>query len=202
MAGTNITRLGPSATPRRQITFSPKSESIEPVLLTPVQIAGGLWLVRWTSNYTGAFLVYRDGKLLGVTHVKRFHVFVQDDDEAPLIEVLPDSTPTPVTAFSARLELRFSRVAGAVKYTVEQLEGGSWVNKANIREDGRSVYEYRSDVVSDDTTHQFRVSAVDADGQSSTPATVSKHLIRHPDPPDVSIEYDLATGKMAIEGMA
>lgn len=113
-----------------------------------------------------------------------------DEEEPPVLEVY-DSTETSATSelYPPWYVLQWRGSTAVKQYRVEQYVGSAWVTLGSLRENGSGYYQYPTEAQQDVTTIQFRVIAIDIEGNESEAATLSVFNIRHPDPPRVSMSY-------------
>jgi len=158
---------------------------------------------KFTFSGTAPYRVYLDGVLLtdnpmdgdtpdgATTDNDYFIIEHSDSQEPPAIELLDaDDTGTPLTLTHPPFcTLQWRSVDYADRYRVDLYTGGSWVEQAIVIEDGRGYYQYTSDALTDCTTHQYRVVAVDASANESAPISCDILVVRNPPPPSISVSY-------------
>jgi hypothetical protein len=163
----------------------------------PLRLARNCWRLQWTSTEaTPSYRVYVDGALVqsGARDWIDIPVGVGD---TPVVEVFDDeSTPTE-GAFPGWLLLFWQSASGVESYRIEEYSGGDWVARRTLLADGRLYYRYRTAVLADDTTHQWRVVPVQG-GNDGTPLSFSALVVRHPDAPTASYSYDAGTGLVTV----
>jgi hypothetical protein len=108
--------------------------------------------------------------------------------EEPIVEVLDRDCQIPAVAFPGRLDVHWRGDAAADHYRVEQFVSSVWTLQDTLPESGKGAYTWRSAWLEDETSHQFRVIAVD--GNPGTAAEVSALMVRHPDAPRVAIAWN------------
>jgi len=113
-----------------------------------------------------------------------------DAEEPPVLEIL-DATETTSTTelFPPWYLLQWRGNTTAAQYRVEQYVDGVWVRRGTVRESGLGYYQYPTEAQAEVGTVQFRVIAVDSEGNDSEAAALSVFNIRHPNPPSVSMAY-------------
>lgn len=105
---------------------------------------------------------------------------------SPFFEVTDqDCRPSP--AHPGRFDVHWRSVTGAVSYTVEEYVASVWTERATIADNGIGGFVWKSRWLEDATSHQFRVTAIDAGGNAATATTFTALMVRRPDPPTVSI---------------
>jgi len=162
-------------------------------------IGGGSWRISWTSDLGGSptFYVYRDGALISTQTEASIEIFVAVGESVHLevFDAEPAITPQP---FPTRLLVQWRDVPGATHYRIERYISAVWTTVGSVPEDGLSLYQWESDVLADDTSHDLRVVVVDTNGNESTATTLSALLVRHPDAPVWSSTYASGTKKITI----
>lgn len=163
----------------------------------PVQVGSNAWELSWSSDVSEPlYRVYRNGKL--VMQTRRSSVrFAMPVGECHMIEILDDVTEVAKKFGRPFARLGWNATAGATHYIIEQYVGGEWTLVAIVQETGKQRWHTYISALADDTTHQFRVTAVSKVG-AGTPTAVSYKLVRAPDPPYVDTSYDSGTGNVTI----
>jgi hypothetical protein len=118
---------------------------------------------------------------------------------APVFEVLDDPDEAPADGFPASSSLQWSRVADAASYRVEAYDGADWNEVASVDDDGGPYYRWDTGPLADAATHDFRVVAVGTNGVDGTAAPFAILMVRHPDPPAFTLEYDPGTGLITFD---
>ncbi len=166
----------------------------------PQQVGANLWRFTWTSDQMDPeYRVYLDGQLVSVQTAEQFDVKVEGE-VSPVLEVLDSEDDVPNDAFPPYLRLGWLPVSDAVRYLVQQYDGG-WVDVATLAaEADRAWYQYDTPGLADVTVHQWRVIPIDEAGNEGSALAFSVLMVRHPDPPDVTFTYDGAmAGTVTIE---
>ena len=158
-------------------------------------VGPGRWRLAWNGG-TPPYAIYRDGAKIGATRETAW-VFALAPGERPVIEVLEDSAEAP-PARPGRFLLTWHRVSGAERYRIEEKVSGTWTFRREVRDEGLEYLTYRTRWLEDDTTHEFRVMAIDAAGNQGTALALSGLMIRYPDPPPVSYSYDDQAGEVTV----
>lgn len=165
--------------------------------LTSTELARASYLIRWTSDLTKPlYHVYVGGVLIDTTRRNNLTLDLVEGDFAS-IEV-SDSGPLTPAGGEAFAELEWAAVPDTKQYRVEEFDGVSWAARSLINDDGSSQYAHRTLPISDETNAQFRVTAIGADGNESTPAAVTMSAPRHPAPPEVQYTYDDALHQITL----
>ncbi len=159
------------------------------VFQEPVEIGGGTWLVTWESTDPGPFYVWVDGVLRLTTHQRRAFIYGLEDDEPITLDVFTSAADTPATVKPARAEFTWEPSDVDTEcYRIEKFNGSVWKRVWVLPHDPAvTTYRWRTDTLADDTTHQFRVMAIDVDGNESSTTALTMNMIREPDPPNVTI---------------
>ncbi len=156
--------------------------------------ASWLHTLAGTANYE----IYKDGAVYDDNWADT-EIIIEDDnttpdlEEPPQIEVL-DSTDTATPQqllYPPNLELQWHRVTGAGVYVIERYISAAWTEIARVGADDYAEYlRYRTGVLADGTTHQFRVKAIDERGYSSDYVAFSVFQVCTPDVPRITATYN------------
>ena len=153
--------------------------------------------MSWTSSLaTPVYSVYRDGELIGTTTSESMRFFIAPG-EFPMFEVLDDSSD-PTYAAAGRIYLSWYSDPTANHYLVEEAPQGVYSTIATVLESGLGYQRYLTKWMSDGYDGKWRVTPVDAAGNSGTPLVFVVVQVRHPDVPRVSYSYSSVTGKVTI----
>ena len=152
------------------------------------------WLVSWTADGSGPFYLWVNGTLAEVTYATSALIPAQDGDSV-LVDVL-DTTAQPADTFPSRLTLGWYAVAGAQRYRIEEYVGAAWTARAKVRDDGLGYFTWRSRVLEDGETHQFRI--IPEGNVDGTAVSFSALMVRHPDAPDPSYSYAEGTRQVTV----
>lgn len=157
----------------------------------PQQIDAVTWRLPVTTDaFAPATLyVYRDGVLVDtvVTSTGRADLWLSvPAGTNPYYEVL-DEDCRRQPAHPGRFTVYWTGVSGAVSYTIEEFVASVWTERATVRDDGAGAFRWISRWLEDVATHQFRVSATDAAGNSSSTTSFSALMVRRPDIPDATV---------------
>jgi len=182
-----------------RVDHSPTVDELQ--MLEPEQLDGRTWRLSW--SYTGSadtFYLWLNGELAATTALQWFDVS-GDPGEPLVVEVFDDSTESPSPTYPSRMRLGWFASTGAPaasSYRIDQYIAAAWVKRAAIPEDGRGFYQWVTRSLDDDTSHQFRIVPVAANGNEGTPVSFTALMVRHPDEPDVAIAYSSSTRKLTI----
>ena len=164
--------------------------------LTPINVGGNAWRVRWSSGLTDpTFRVFVNGDLVNQTkHTS--HVVTLQTDEHAVIEVLDDADAFPTLAANVGMRLVWAAVADTKLYRLERFNG-SWATVAEIVDDGSGAYEWTTASLTD-TAHTYRVTAIGNDGNVGTPRALTFSAIHHPNRPDVTLTYNKGASEVVV----
>jgi len=179
--------------------------------LTNIERIGyGVWRFTWSG--TSPYRVYKDGrlvrgKMLGeddpyaeTTTNTSMTVSTDDNDQPPQVEVLDstDGTANQV-AYPPYASISWRGSEHADRYSIQEYSGGAWSEIASVRERGDAgYYLWQSQALTDCTTHQFRVFAVNDDDSESGEVDIDIEIVRNPATPDASYSYDSGTGNVTV----
>jgi len=168
-------------------------------MLAPRRLDFYTYQFRWSSDLaTPTFYVYAHGRYLGPTTAQRM-IFRCEPGQSLRVEVYDAFGDAPSFLHPDTIRLFWYAVASADHYLVEQYIDTSWESLAKVpHSDRENAYTWDSAQLADNTTHQFRVSAIDAAGNASTAVERSMLMVRHPDPPVAALSYNPATREPTI----
>lgn len=151
------------------------------------RVGRNAWRLTWSSDAAAGtlFRVVVNGREVAGTRLNH-HTVELADDESALVEVLDDDLPATL-GHSPRLQLEWAAVAGTREYLVEQSIAAVWTQVARVRQDHQTRIRWLSGPLADVTSHSFRVSAVGESNNTASPVTVTREIVRHPDPPRVTL---------------
>lgn len=163
-----------------------------------VRVDSRTWRLAWSSDLEDpVFYVWRDGRLVASTPDTSM-LFTAAVGESLLVEVLDDSTASPLAAWPSRARLEWRGAAGAERYRVEEYVSGEWTARDYVRDRGEGWFSWESRVLEDSASHQFRVTPVGANGNDGAPRTFTLLMVRVPDVPDVDFAYDSDSRKVTV----
>lgn len=185
--------------PRRTLVARSRVPVAILALLPPVHITGDLWLVRWSSQLSGPFYVWVNGKLARVTHQTAMAVHAENIEQVKeVVEVFAFVTDEPQIVRSTRLQLQWGATASTKEYRIERYIDSSWEVEAVIEDHGGNEYMYRSPSLADSQVHQLRIVPVGTNGLDGTALTLSKRMVRHPNSPNHDVAYDDGAGTVTL----
>ena len=114
-----------------------------------------------------------------------------DYEEPPMIEVL-DASDTGLALseqYPRYLVIQWRGRTTNSHYVVRQYNGATWDDRGVLPEDGRGYYVFATDQLDDGENHQWRVVAVDSQGNESDPINATVEMVCHPAPPRISVGY-------------
>lgn len=164
----------------------------------PVQIDDRSWSLTWSSTLSDpTYYIYVDGELIDTTTAES-KIFSVENGASLVVDILDVATGTPGTAFPGRFTIGWNAVSGADVYLIDEYVASVWTNRAEIKETGRGYYLWRSRFLEDVTTHQFRVRAKGNNQNIGTALSLTRLMVRHPDPPDQNFSYSNSTKKVTV----
>jgi hypothetical protein len=114
-----------------------------------------------------------------------------------MIEIF-DAVTTPSYASPGRIYLSWYPDTGAEYYLIEEAPEGIYTEIARVTESGLGYYRYLTKWLSDGYSGTWRITPVDAAGNSGDPLLFKVAQVRHPDVPNVEYSYSDTTGKVTI----
>jgi len=166
-------------------------------MLEPQYLGGNTWRIAWTSGLEDpTFTIYLDGELFATTAATHLDLYVEPGS-SPVLEVVDDGAAAS-QAFPGRLRLQWGREDDTDHYLIEEVVDAAWTERARVRDDGRQYFHWLTRWLEDSTSHQFRVTPIGTNGNAGTAVAFTCLMVRHPDPPDVSMSYDEGTGDLTV----
>lgn len=105
----------------------------------------------------------------------------------PPIEVMPTTSLALSEQYPSVFVMQWYGSQSVSWYAVQEFVGSVWTTVSRVTESGQWIYTYHTPVLSDETTFQFRVVAVDSLGNESDPRVYTFVVVRPPDQPDPDI---------------
>ena len=160
----------------------------------PVVISATQQLLSWTSDQvislSNPYRVYVDGILVS-TQIGSEYTIAYEEGSNPVIEVLDEAAAVPSPAFPRYLVFGWAGDPDADRYLIEKNEGAGFVTVETIANDlSRAWMTYSTGTLADETTHTWRITPIDAAGNSGTAVTFVTLLVGYPTPPDVNFTYN------------
>ena len=94
----------------------------------------------------------------------------------------------------------WTRRASSLRYLVQVLVDAEWETRETVQDTGLLVFSVDIHGLADETMHTIRIVAVDTTETEKEIAKRTAFLIRRPDTPSQSVEYDPQTGEVTIGG--
>ncbi len=163
--------------------------------MQPMRV-GNAWLVRWTSQKASPiYQVTINGVNQGTTTATSW--LVQPGDQIDVSDLVGTE---PQVNYPKRVTLQWTAVNGTVDhYRVDRWDGAAWEVMRNITHQSDQVYyQYITGDLADDTDYLYRITPVNAGGLDGTPREFSFLMVRRPDVPAVTCNYDQTTGNLTI----
>lgn len=152
---------------------------------TPVWQDQETLILSWSSSLTDPlYYIYRDGDLIATTYAESMTFFVAPG-EFPALEVL-DSSAAPSYASPGRKWLSWYPDADAAYYLIEEATDEVYAEVSRVTETGIGYYRYLTRWLSDGYSSTWRITPIDAAGNSGTALVYTVEQVRHPDVPDVA----------------
>ena len=163
----------------------------------PQRLDRGAWRFSWSSDLPDpTFRVTCNGQLLDTTAATSL-VLHAEAGETLLVEVRDDEGD-PAEAWPSRFTLVWYRVDGAAAYRVDELVGASWIQRAQVADDGRTSFRWRTRPLEDCAVHHFRIVPLGENGNEGSALALSLFMVHHPDPPQVSYAYNASNRKVTL----
>ena len=164
-----------------------------------IMYAGPLaWRLRWASDDPAAtFRVFRDGLLIAQTERTEALVSVIPGT-SPVFEVL-EAGGEPSDGFPGFVTLQWAQATATAEYRVEEEIAAVWTTLATVADDGSAYYRWTSETLDDGSTHEYRVVPVGTNGNDGMSLTFVVLMVRVPDPPEFTLEYDQGAGEVTFD---
>lgn len=153
--------------------------------------------ISWTATSATSYYVYLDATLAAVVN-RTWHQFTIGEGEQVQVEVCDSVSDVPATAYPGNALITWQRDSEAATYLIQQYVTGSWTTLRTIPDLGIPYFQYRSEFLTDCTSHQFRIVPVSASGIQGTPKEFTFQMVRYPDAPEATFTYDADTNLLAI----
>jgi hypothetical protein len=155
--------------------------------------------ITWSTSLSDPlFYIYRDGALVTTTYAETWSFGIPENED-PVISVRDDATP-PGYYWPGRIYLSWYPDAAvpASYYLIEEDSGAGFVEVARIPQTGLGYYRWLTQWLSDGYDTVWRITPVDAAGNSGEPLDFEYTQVRHPDTPNVEFSYSEITGIVTI----
>lgn len=161
--------------------------------------SNGNWSFTWPSTGASYYRVVLYGMQQAKTALTTWtYSSAAFRDFPPPIEIAHENQQVLTETYKSFLTLQWYGLPACSRYLVEQYNGSSWVPITQVQETGRWVYTYQSPVLSDETFYQYRVTAVDSVGNTSTPRQYYAFMVTPPSPPSVNMTYNGTLGAIIV----
>ena len=168
----------------------------------PTDLGDGVFRVTWSTDQGDGtvFYVYLGGLFAFETQLTEwtFQTPAGGETAALHIEILDEEPGYDPEVLPGRALLCWYGVDDVDYYTVEEYVDSSWTERQRIIDRGEGYFRWRSRILEDVTTHQFRVTATGDNGNDSTALSLTIFMVRVPDKPRVTYAYDDGTRKVTI----
>jgi hypothetical protein len=159
------------------------------VSITQTLIDAGLYLIEWSSDQADpTYTIYVDGYYSHTTKATQM-TYAVNPGESFVLEVLDDDS-APSYATPARPRLCWYAPSGASRHVIEQQDGATWTELADISNDDRQALSYQCPVQGDGSSVVYRITPYDAAGNAGEAITITVAMVRHPDPLSLTTAYD------------
>ena len=158
-------------------------------------VGGEAHLLSWFDEPDGEFYIFTDGILAETTTRKEYTVGISPGSELQ-IEIFDDINDVPTPANPGNVVFSWNAIEGATSYRIDKFESAAWELVVLIPTSGSSTYRYQTVQLEDSTQHTFRV--VPIDSNDGLPRELIFDMVRVPDRPVVTYDYDDVTGIMTV----
>jgi len=163
--------------------------------LLATSVTGRTYRISWSGS-ADLYYIYLDGVLVGTT-AQTWYDLTVGVGQRPLIDVLDDPAAVPAEVFPEGVTLAwYSSGAGTAGYRIDKWIDGDWVEQETV---GETWYQtWTSGAVADDTLHTYQSTPLGINGNEGIPLQRSVLMVRRPDAPQVSFDYDALAGTVTI----
>lgn len=164
----------------------------------------GTGVYRYTYSGTSPYRVYRDGVLWTTTNDATLVLQSEDDEEPIALEILDSlETDDPLSITNPPiLKIVWRGNEDTQYYLIEQYVAAVWTEVGRIIECGDGYYVWTSQALSDLSTEQFRVKAINARGVTSLAITHSTFVVRNPETPMIDATYTSSSNTLIVSARA
>lgn len=164
------------------------------------KIGSVAWKFAWTG--TAPYTLVLRGKVIAEGLSDTSWTLQEGNSyRPPPLEVLDanDTDPAPSQVYPPWLALQWRGTSAAQYYRVDRRISGVWTAQPPlVQETGRGYYRWDTAAQDDDTAQIWRVVAVDRRGYESMVREVNWAVVRHPEPPNLSLSYDSGTNQITV----
>lgn len=159
-----------------------------------VKNADQSWTFSWTDTGASFYQIVLSGKeiavVVGLTWTYQSIGF---QSYPPPIEIAQENQLALSEAYKPYVLIQWYR-EDCSYYKVQKNTADGWITVSTLQESGSWVYSYVSQTLEDETTHEFRVIAVDETAGESEPRLYRISMVRPPDSPDGKIDVTYGSG--------
>lgn len=154
-----------------------------------VRNSDGTWTFAWTATLATYYRVVLFGQQLAVVTSPTYTTVGISIGQSypkfpPPVEVVEQVLLALSETYQPSIYVQWYGTPGVSYYELQAFVGGVWTKIQRFSESGQWIYTWQSPVLSDETTYQYRVVAVDSLGNQSTPRLYTINMVRLPDSPD------------------
>lgn len=149
--------------------------------------ADGGWSFAWPVG-RAPYALYLDGVLQATVATEAYEFTGPGyETEAPALEVVDAGAAAEGLTFPPFVVLRWRGLPAAIAYQVEQLVAAVWTTRVLVHETADGEYEFASQAQTDGDATQWRVRALDLQGNAGAALAFAFAIVRNPAPPAVSL---------------
>jgi len=148
----------------------------------------GAWDFAWLAG-TPPWHIWLDGRLLATVSDPEYQVSAAQYPAVPPDLEIVDSSSGSVaqnSLYPPYFQIQWYGIIGAAGYVVEQLVNSVWTKVHSSAERGQGYICWQTPALQDALTYQFRVTAVDNQGNGGTPVPFTFEVCRNPLHPAVT----------------
>jgi hypothetical protein len=160
---------------------------------TATSQGGGIWLFEWTAVVDREYEIWLNGTLLGTvtptTTTGQYTSTIEGYVSSPPPLEIHDTTSSSKAEneeFPPFAVIQWRGLTTAAAYTVERLNG-TWAIIKTVTETGVGFYAYNTQLLTDYTETQYRVTALNTKGTSGQALTFDVTVVRNPAPPAAAL---------------
>lgn len=165
--------------------------------VTVSRMANGGWSYTWAVG-TPNYQIWLDGLLLTTVAVEAYECVLPGYETVPPdLEIINSGEVAENSLYPPRYLIQWRGLVNAVAYVLQEYDGAAWDDLITVMETGEGYYNWLSPAKVDGATVQYRVLAVDVQGNGGTPIAFSVVVCRNPQSPAIGVDFN-STGDIVV----
>lgn len=178
----------------RAAPFSPRGPLTPTIRVGPTvtRRGDGGWSFTFPVG-RGPYAVWLNGVQIDTTTTETYECLLPGyDDEAPALEFVNTGETGQGESYPPSVRIQWRGLQTAVAYVVEQY----WTQRCVVLESARGYYSFTSQPQTDAAATQWRVSALDVQGNAGAALSFSYTIVRNPGPPSIAVT--ISAGSLVV----